>query len=328
MSFEASISVITNKLMDCRDMVSIIDDYYTNSDRDMTSKLESIIRLNGDTASGRQRMSGKKYLVEDCNTISVITGETLPKVRFSSKPRMLVIDLKNGINLSRLTELQSSQPEFRGALMDFIQYTLSNDNYSEKLIKNFKDYRNTIVQTEKTKWHGRYKSMCAWYLAMYDVFCDYCMSKNVSCDNILSFPEDIRKFIAEQSKRYLESDSTYIFFKTIKILVDERKIKVISETEITNDTLKTDIIYNDDCFWIESTCVYEKVLQYCIQEGIVFGNSRMDVYRKLSADGLLLPQNDKLTSEYRKGKFRESTVCFGRNNVTRYFSYGKEAEMK
>lgn len=328
MSFEASISVIIKKLMDCRDTISIIDDYYTNADKEVTSKLESIIRLNGDVTSGRQRMSGKKYIAEDCHTISIITGEILPKVRFSSKPRMLVIDFKTAVNADKLSELQKAQPKFRGALVDFIQYSLSNDNYIKKLITSFETHRREIHK-EKPGWHGRYKSMCAWYLAMYYIFCEYCKENNVSYESIQSFPEDMRKFIANQSKSYLECDTTYIFFKTLGTLVDQKKIKAIPVMEITNDTPKTDIIYNDDCFWLESTSVYEKILQYCISEGIVFGNSRIGVYRKLSEDGLLIPQqNGKLTGEYRKGKFRESTVCFGRNNIRRYFSYGSEVENK
>ena len=45
----------------------------------------------------------------------------------------------------------------------------------------------------------------------------------------------------------------------------------------------------------------------------------MDLYKRLAGDGLLILQKKKLTGEYRKGKFRQSTVCLAQNNIRRYF---------
>ena len=108
-------------------MITIVDDFYTNTDREITAKLEKIIRLNGDKSSVAKKMSGKKIVSESSDTITVVTGEQIPKVRFSSIPRMLIIDFQEAVNLQALTELQASQAEFRGALADFIQYTLDSD---------------------------------------------------------------------------------------------------------------------------------------------------------------------------------------------------------
>ena len=129
-SFEDTSASIIAALKEVRDMISIVDDYYTNTDKKITAKLEKVIRLNGDKSSIRKKMCGSKILSESSDTISVITGEQIPKVRISSIPRMLIIDFQSAVNLNALTVLHNSQPEFRGALIKFIQYTLSDEHYS------------------------------------------------------------------------------------------------------------------------------------------------------------------------------------------------------
>lgn len=52
----------------------------------------------------------------------------------------------------------------------------------------------------------------------------------------------------------------------------------------------------------------------------------MELYRRLADDGLLIPSRNKPTAEYRKGAFRQSTVCLARNNIHRYFSGEEEAK--
>ena len=318
-SFEDTSASIIAALKEVRDMISIVDDYYTNTDKKITAKLEKVIRLNGDKSSIRKKMCGSKILSESSDTISVITGEQIPKVRISSIPRMLIIDFQSAVNLNALTVLQNSQPEFRGALIKFIQYTLSDEHYSEKLIKKFSAYRDEMTQNERPKWHGRYSSMCCWLLSMYDIFCDFCKTENVSCDGIKDFPQNIRQYIKAQSKHYLENDVIYIFFKAIRELSAQGTIHTISESQVGNDTPKSDLIYNENYIWIESTVVYDKVLRWCQNESIVFNSTRMDLYKRLAGDGLLILQKKKLTGEYRKGKFRQSTVCLAQNNIRRYF---------
>lgn len=133
-SFEDTVASIVATLKQSRDMITIVDDFYTNTDREITAKLEKIIRLNGDKSSVAKKMSGKKIVSESSDTITVVTGEQIPKVRFSSIPRMFIIDFQEAVNLQALTELQASQAEFRGALADFIQYTL--DDFCIKLRQN------------------------------------------------------------------------------------------------------------------------------------------------------------------------------------------------
>lgn len=117
-----------------------------------------------------------KIVSESSDTITVVTGEQIPKVRFSSIPRMLIIDFQEAVNLQALTELQASQAEFRGALADFIQYTLDID-FCIKLRQTFLDHRDSIMHHEAPKWHARYTSMCCWFLAIYDMFYEYCTAK-------------------------------------------------------------------------------------------------------------------------------------------------------
>ncbi len=323
-SFEDTPASIVATLKQTRDMVSIVDDYYTNTDNDITSKLEKVIRLNGDKSSVGKKMSGSKILSDSSDTISVITGEQVPKVRVSSIPRMLIIEFKNAVDLDALTVLQNSQEEFRGALIKFIQYTLSDDSYSKKLIEKFVNHRNEMIQKEQPKWHGRYISMCCWFLAMYDVFCDFCEMKNISYDSIQNFPQEIRRYISRQSKRYLENDVVYIFLKALRRLIDENGIKAISDKEITSDTLHVDVIYNDDYYWIESRSVFDKIVVWCQRESIPFNVTKKELYNRLFDDNFLIKRNGKLTSEYRKGKFRQSTVCLARNNINRYNVEGGE----
>lgn len=323
-SFEDTSASIIAALKQTRDIVSIVDDFYTNSDTDITAKLEKIIRLNGDKSSVRKKMSGSKIVSDSSDTITVITGEQVPEVRVSSIPRMLIINFENAVDLKALTVLQNSQPEFRGALIRFIQYTLSDDKYCEKLIDRFLQYRNEMTQQEHPKWHSRYTSMCCWFLAMHDIFCDFCKAELVPYAIIKDFPQNVKEYITTQCKRYLENDAIYVFFKSIEALVAKKDIIPIYESKIGNDTPKSDLIYSDDFIWVESLVVYEKILHWCQQESIQFNASRMELYRQLADDGLLILQKNRLTDEYRKGKFRQSTVCLARNNIRRYFSDKKE----
>ena len=281
-SFEDTVASIVATLKQSRDMITIVDDFYTNTDREITATLEKIIRLNGDKSSVAKKMSGKKIVSESSDTITVVTGEQIPKVRFSSIPRMFIIDFQEAVNLQALTELQASQAEFRGALADFIQYTL--DDFCIKLRQKFLDHRDSISHHAAPKWHPRYTSMCCWFLAIYDMFCEYCTAKNIFFANISDFPSNIRHYIAEQSKRYLENDSIFIFFKILDSLRVENKLHKINTSKITNDTPKTDILYDDNYVWIESVNVFAKIKLACQNEGISFDLSRQELYQKLESE--------------------------------------------
>ena len=76
--------------------------------------------------------------------------------------------------------MQKSQPEFRGALMDFIRYILADDKYAEKLLEGFETHRDKIIHEEKPGWHKRYVSMLSWYLAIPDIFINF----YISVDNL------------------------------------------------------------------------------------------------------------------------------------------------
>lgn len=166
--------------------------------------------------------------------------------------------------------------------------------------------------------------MCCWFLAIYDMFCEYCTTKNISFTNISDFPSNIRHYIAEQSKRYLENDSIFIFFKTLKSLCGENKLHTINTSKITNDTPKTDILYSDDYVWIESVNVFAKIKLACQNEGILFDLSRQELYQKLESEKLLITTDNRRSYEYRKGQFRQSVICLPRNNLNRYLTYDKE----
>lgn len=322
-SFEDTSASIVATLKQTRDVISIIDDFYTNTDKDITAKLEKVIRLNCDKSSVAKKMSGKNIVSDSSDTITVITGEQIPKVRFSSIPRMLIIDFQKAVNLPALTELQKSQPEFRGAFADFIQYTLNN-KFCTKLLQSFLQHRDDIVHNEAPKWHARYTSMCCWFLAMYDMFCEYCSSKHIALDSISKFPSNIYQYITEQSKHYLENDNIFIFFKMLQSLHNENKLNAIHVNNINNNTPKTDILYDDNKIWIESSKVFDKVTLACQNEGIMFDSSRREFYRKLSDESLLISNGSKLSYEFRKGAFRQSIICLPRNNIYRYFSDEKE----
>lgn len=322
-SFEDTVASIVATLKQSRDMITIVDDFYTNTDREITAKLEKIIRLNGDKSSVAKKMSGKKIVSESSDTITVVTGEQIPKVRFSSIPRMFIIDFQEAVNLQALTELQASQAEFRGALADFIQYTLDID-FCIKLRQKFLDHRDSISHHAAPKWHPRYTSMCCWFLAIYDMFCEYCTAKNIFFTNISDFPSNIRHYIAEQSKRYLENDSIFIFFKILDSLRVENKLHKINTSKITNDTPKTDILYDDNYIWLESVNVFAKIKLACQNEGISFDLSRQELYQKLESEKLLITKNNHRSYEYRKGQFRQSVICLPRNNLNRYLTYDKE----
>ena len=321
-SFEDTVASIVATLKQSRDMITIVDDFYTNTDREITATLEKIIRLNGDKSSVAKKMSGKKIVSESSDTITVVTGEQIPKVRFSSIPRMFIIDFQEAVNLQALTELQASQAEFRGALADFIQYTL--DDFCIKLRQKFLDHRDSITHHAVPKWHPRYTSMCCWFLAIYDMFCEYCTAKNIFFTNISDFPSNIRHYIAEQSKRYLENDSIFIFFKILDSLRVENKLHKINTSKITNDTPKTDILYDDNYIWLESVNVFAKIKLACQNEGISFDLSRQELYQKLESEKLLITKNNHRSYEYRKGQFRQSVICLPRNNLNRYLTYDKE----
>ena len=321
-SFEDTVASIVATLKQSRDMITIVDDFYTNTDREITAKLEKIIRLNGDKSSVAKKMSGKKIVSESSDTITVVTGEQIPKVRFSSIPRMFIIDFQEAVNLQALTELQASQAEFRGALADFIQYTLDID-FCIKLRQKFLDHRDSISHHAAPKWHPRYTSMCC-FLAIYDMFCEYCTAKNIFFTNISDFPSNIRHYIAEQSKRYLENDSIFIFFKILDSLRVENKLHKINTSKITNDTPKTDILYDDNYIWLESVNVFAKIKLACQNEGISFDLSRQELYQKLESEKLLITKNNHRSYEYRKGQFRQSVICLPRNNLNRYLTYDKE----
>ena len=166
--------------------------------------------------------------------------------------------------------------------------------------------------------------MCCWFLAIYDMFCEYRTTKNISFTNIRDFPSNIRHYIAEQSKRYLENDSIFIFFKTLKSLCGENKLHTINTSKITNDTPKTDILYSDDYVWIESVNVFAKIKLACQNEGILFDLSRQELYQKLESEKLLITKDNRRSYEYRKGQFRQSVICLPRNNLNRHLAYDKE----
>ena len=163
-----------------------------------------------------------------------------------------------------------------------------------------------------------------WFLAIYDMFCEYCTAKNIFFTNISDFPSNIRHYIAEQSKRYLENDSIFIFFKILDSLRVENKLHKINTSKITNDTPKTDILYDDNYIWLESVNVFAKIKLACQNEGISFDLSRQELYQKLESEKLLITKNNHRSYEYRKGQFRQSVICLPRNNLNRYLTYDKE----
>ena len=104
----------------------------------------------------------------------------------------------------------------------------------------------------------------------------------------------------------------------------ENKLHAINTSKITNDTLKTDILYDDNYVWIESVNVFAKIKLVCQNEGILFDLSRLELYQKLESEKLLITKDNRRSYEYRKGQFRQSVICLPRNNINRYFADDKE----
>lgn len=133
---------------------------------------------------------------------------------------MLIIDFQEAVNLQALTELQASQAEFRGALADFIQYTLDID-FCIKLRQTFLDHRDSIMHHEAPKWHARYTSMCCWFLAIYDMFCEYCTAKNIFFANISDFPSNIRHYTPSKASVILKTTASSYFSRHLNHYVSK-----------------------------------------------------------------------------------------------------------
>lgn len=328
-SFTDSLRGIIETIKRSTDTVSIVDDFCEFDDKAINQKLEQIIRINGDRTSTRRVMIGNKPDDRPNNSITIITGEDIPKVKPSSIARMLIFEITDGIDADALTKLQHSQKKLIGVLIKFIQFLLLKEDAADELLQKFRDCRNELTHSAtKPEWHARYSEMYSWLVAMEDIFVEFCDEQGVDTRPLAKFKEECFEFILLQHKRYLKSDSVYIFFDVASQLVSNGALSIVDVSRVSKDRprSKYDVIIDGNLLHYESVSVFSAVQKYCADHGIVFQTSRKQLYDTLAHEGLLCRRGGKNTAEYRKYGIRESTICIYRNCLNRYLDQGGDAQ--
>ena len=328
-SFTDSLRGIIETIKRSTDTVSIVDDFCEFDDKAINQKLEQIIRINGDRTSTRRVMIGNKPDDRPNNSITIITGEDIPKVKPSSIARMLIFEMTDSIDADALTKLQHSQKKLIGVLIKFIQFLLFKGDAAYELLQKFRDYRNELTHSAtKPEWHARYSEMYAWLVAMEDIFVEFCNEQGVDTRSLAKFKDECLDFILLQHKRYLKSDSVYIFFDVASQLVSNGALSIVDVSHISKDNLRSkyDVIVDGNEKHYDSISVFNAVQRYCTDHGIVFQTGRKQLYETLVREGLLCRRGGKNTAEYRKHGIRESTICIYRNILKRYLDQGGDAQ--
>lgn len=306
------------------DTVCLIDDFSNYLSSDQNEKLEELVRLNGDRTSVRKIMVGRKPDTRSVNTMSVVTGEDFPIAPPSSIARMAILDVNDAIDPEGLTQLQESQLQYIGSIVQFIQFLLKDKAAISRLVEQFKHYRNNLTRSDSTPdWHPRYTDMYSWLAAGWDMWSDYRSMQGVSPAEYGNVQAQLFDFVKEQHRKYLKSDVISVFFDTVGTLIANGKLSVVDISNLGPDNLKPrfDVIYDGAEIHYESQRVFAAVSEYCFRNGIAFQISAGKFYDTLAKEGLLQPRRgQRNTGEFRKKGIRESTICIYRNRLARYLN--------
>lgn len=305
-SFEDTASVIKSKLKEPNNGICIVDDLNFNS-KDKVSKLEDIIRLIGDKSTSGSKLIGGKIDDSEVKNMCIVTGESQPKLRSSSIPRVLIYDIdKNTVNKKSLTEIQNHSDVMTMVIAYIAQYCM-RDNIAIQINDEVRHMRQ-ILNEKNLCVLPRYLDIAAWMTVAWEnvnkIF------REVFDD--IAYPEMIIKRIQRQHERF-RKDPINLFLQSVLDLIESNELIVSTVENASNEC--TDIIEYMDRYFFVSGKVYDKVIQYCDNKlKTEFPCSERALRDKMYSEKMLIVHNEntvkqnkiKLTYQLRRGNFSKS----------------------
>lgn len=298
-SFEDTASVIKSKLKEPNNGICIVDDLNFNS-KDKVSKLEDIIRLIGDKSTSGSKLIRGKIDDSEVKNMCIVTGESQPKLRSSSIPRVLIYDIdKNTVNKKALTEIQNHSDVMTMVIAYIAQYCM-RDNIAIQINDEVRHMRQILNEKELSVL-PQYLDIAVWMTVAWENVNKIFLGTFSNID----YSEMIISRIKKLEERF-KNDPVSLFLKTISILIEQNELTAsIDEDGLYENT--EIIIYQYDIF-VVSGKVYNKVVQYCEKTlNLDFPCSEKKLRNLLFSQEILKAVcSEKLTHQLRKKNFSKS----------------------
>lgn len=277
-----------------RDTVTLIDDFSPakteNKKRDMTDKLEMLIRMVGDGSS----KSRSNTSLDDCRGggvqgVVVLTGELMGK-GLSSNLRCLYCKMqREAVNLESVTWFQNNPAAYGTLIDEFAKYVGAYFDYIVNYIKEkFGKGREKCAQIIKEK--RLIDSAATLIITAYivrDFLQKWChISENEIRLIYEGIEEKILQSVLISQSMSVEESPAKIFLKTVDDLERIGVIRIKSGKMQISDLSEFDGFIWDEYIYLNPELTLKKVIQFLRQSNVFFPFDVKEVEVMLAEDGI------------------------------------------
>ena len=337
-NFEATITAIVRAIGNCRDSVTIVDDYKPGASRaesrDMVKKISTIIRMASDDSGGIQKAGAKNTTVSNtAHGLVVVTAEYINLEVQSSLARLLILELnKKEVDLDKLTYFQEHFDRYLSFVRDYIAYIASKsvDTFCDELARQFRKERHTLrrgLDDKDVSVDNRTSDMCTWLWIIFLNFLDYALCvEALDGDRYAVLSEEAHSvftgLMVRQAERVTVLDPVNQFFRGLQVLYDAKEV-VISNLEARKadyhaSNAEDAIGFRDNnVVYLKNNIAYQAVVAYYRRNGIDYKLSESSLRKALADRGYIIRKEDKRLV-HRKMVNHKSYQCIAFQRETFY----------
>lgn len=296
-SFTDSEASISRALKENSNGCTIVDDFKCNSTQN-NKKFERVIRLSGDNTTNGKTVDGGKINNEATSGMAVFTGEELPKLPFSSYPRMLIISFnEDTINNDILSILVEKIDIYNSFIYCFIQYIMSISDFSINFTTKVKKKRRMYAEmTRKHNLHDRYPEILSWMSVMFDYVKAFFSNNSIELD--YNYSEELLAHIIKQSNKF-DRDPVTLFAKAFFELKESSAFKIVNYQDFKSGN-PFDLYESDDYYFLRSGMVFKKIENHLSKQNISLSCNETAMRKELYEKKLLVEKKPNLyTHEYK-----------------------------
>lgn len=315
------------KSFQCKDGVFCVDDFKPSINAAEAAKLhtkaERFVRNTGNQAGrGRRNNDMSSKATFHNRSMTIITGEDLPKGQ-SLLGRLLILELgKNSVDCIRLSKLQKAGREnvLSSLIAAYIQWLSSRiDGYKKTFKANLDTLRDEAIESGFAGSHARAASMYADMVMGADVFIEFLTDKGaISSSDVAielkgSMHEQLKQAFKKQYSYLSEQDEVERFLSLLRSLFSGGNAHLGNAEHQNlppanggawgwrcngNEVKKENLIaqgarigwYNesDNQVYLDPNNVFSSVQEMARKQGDVFLMSQSTLWRRMGERGLFL----------------------------------------
>ena len=318
--FKDTKAAIFDKSKDIVDLPFVVDDFYPTNGKDKTDMMENLkilLRCYGDNDA--KKVFNREI---ELKNLLCISCEELPNsLTPSDFYRLFILDIdKNMLNNINISELKEAAPILNSILIEYIKWTLAQENFTEKFLKLQKNIsKNDLSELSELKFN-RWRNAVAWLLAQHKILNKFLTENNISAD-LLSFEEMKTELIAivfsmEEKTQTVTPQEIIINAFNENLATQKFKLYEIKHNANRGQTSDVKYInslgkrlvppdflgfYDDYFIYVKSEKLFKLVYDYSKKNNFIFN---LNISRLLD----ILNENNMLNKIYEKGTPRTEAV--------------------